>query len=138
MIQRIQTIWLLLAATAGALTYVSPFYVGNAIENGIETARQLNGASNLFLLLVTGLSILLSVVAIFYFKKRSLQRIFCLLGMLVALGIIALYYLEITYFVSGSLALTSVFPAAIVLFNILAWRGITKDVKLLKSANSLR
>ena len=51
---------------------------------------------------------------------------------------IILYFAELKKFVSGNMALTSVFALAIPVFLVFAMNGIWKDEKLVKSLDRLR
>jgi hypothetical protein len=72
------------------------------------------------------------------YKNRK-QQIWLTVG---ALGLslinIILYFSELKKFISGNMALTSVFALAIPVFLLLAINGIWKDEKLVKSLDRLR
>ena len=138
MIQRKQTLWLILAAAASFLSLKFPFYTGTILENGMSHYETLYGASNLFILALTAISILVSVITIFLYKDRKTQLWMAILGILVSAGLLALYITQIKKFDSGNIALTAIFVVAIVVFFFLAARGIQKDQKLVKSLDKLR
>lgn len=135
MIQRIQTIWLLLAATASLLSLKFSFYSGIK-ENNVFT--QLNGLSVFALLILSVAVALLALATIFLFKNRKLQMQLSLLGFLLQVIAVVVYFLEIKKFVEGNYALTAVLTLMIPVFFILAWMGIRKDEKLIKSMDRLR
>lgn len=135
MIQRIQTIWLLLVATASLLSLKFSFYSG-VKENNVFA--QLNG-STVFILLILSVAVaLLALATIFLFKNRKLQSQLSLLGFLLQLIVVVLYFLETKKFVEGNYALTAVLTLIVPVFFILAWMGIRKDEKLIKSMDRLR
>ncbi len=135
MIQRIQTIWLLLAAAASFATLKLSFYSGTK-DNNLFT--ELTGSSH-FLLLILSVAIgLLAVVNIFLFKNRKLQMRLTWLGIVLQLIVLAVYFQQIKTFVQGNYTLTSALSFVIPIFFILAWMGIRKDEKLIKSMDRLR
>lgn len=110
MIQRIQSLYLLIAALlAFGMLFLTKFFY---VKIGIMS------------------SFLFSVVAIFLYQKRKMQRFLVWLNILTNLGILV--------FLFFSLPRNLVFPIVIILFLILAKRAITKDENLIKSSNSIR
>lgn len=136
MIQRQQTLWLLLAAVCSFLSFQFTFYTGHKVENNIYA--ELDAASNFFLIILTAASIILSAVAIFLYKERKKQLRFTIGGIVVAVLILVCYFLEIKQFKDGRFSLTCIFAIAILLAYIMAARGIWKDEKLVKSLDKLR
>jgi hypothetical protein len=135
MIQRIQTIWLLLALTASLVTLELSFYSGNKDNNLFE---KLNGSSNFLLLILTVAVAVTALVTIFLYKNRTLQTRLTWLGLLLQLIVLALYFQQTKLFVQGSYTLSSALSFVIPVFFILAWLGIRKDEKLIKSMDRLR
>ena len=138
MIQRQQSLWLLLAAVASFLSFKFPFYTGNILENNMSRFEELEGGSNFFLLIVTGISILISVIAIFMYKDRKTQLKLAIGGIILSIIMLILYFVEIKKFEKGNFALTAIFVLAILIGYIMAARGIWKDEKLVKSLDKLR
>lgn len=136
MIQRQQTLWLILATVCAFLSFQFPFYTGNKIDVPAEKVV-LDGASNFFLLIFTGATMVLSLVTIFLFKDRRLQGKLCLLGVALAILILLFYFLEIKK-LTGTPTLYSVFVFLIPVGYFMAFRGIRKDQKLVKSLDKLR
>ena len=135
MIQRIQTIWLLLAAVASFATLKLSFYSGNKDNNLFE---ELTGSSH-FLLLILSVAVgLLALITIFLFKNRKLQIRLSLLGIVLQLVALVIYFQQIKTYVQGNFTLTSALSFIIPVFFILAWLGIRKDEKLIKSMDRLR
>ncbi|QNA45642.1 DUF4293 domain-containing protein [Lacibacter sediminis] len=135
MIQRIQTIWLLLAAAASFATLKLSFYSGNKDNNLFE---ELTGSSH-FLLMILSVAVgLLALITIFLYKNRKLQIRLSLLGIVLQLVALAVYFQQTKTYVQGSFTLTSVISFVIPIFFILAWLGIRKDEKLIKSMDRLR
>ncbi len=138
MIQRQQSLWLLLAAVTSFLSFKFPFYTGNIVENNLSRFEELEGGSNFFLLVLTGLSVLISLIAIFLYKDRKTQFKLTIGGILMAIVLLVLYFSQIKKFSSGNFALTAVFAFAILVGYLMAARGIWKDEKLVKSLDKLR
>lgn len=143
MIQRIQSIWLLLAAVFAAITFRFPFYIGQMVTDPATQATahaELNATSNLWITILTILAGGIAFTDIFLFSNRKLQLRIAYLGILATIGLLVLYFLGISHFVSANstFALSSIFQFAILAFYILAVRGILKDEKLIKSMDRLR
>lgn len=135
MLQRIQTIWLLLAAICAFLTLKFPFYSGSTLLN---PHVELTGQYNILLLILTVIVATLSAVSIFLFKNRKLQMRLCFAGLLLQIGCLAVYFSKLNEFTEGNFALWSVLSFAVVIFFIMAMLGINKDRKLVKSLDRLR
>ena len=139
MIQRIQSIWLLVAALCAAFSYKFSFYSGNMQKpDGTQSFEKLDASSNFILLITTGILAAVCFYIIFLYKNRSQQ--FWLT--LAALGLSAInlfiYYNETKKFISGNVALGSILSIGIPILLMLAAMGIRKDQKLVKSVDRLR
>lgn len=136
MIQRIQSLWLLLASACAFAGLKFPYYSGTNAK-GI-TSYELNGTEN-FLLMVTSIAVGgLALFIIFLFKRRSLQIKLCALGIFLQALLIFLYYREVNAFETGTFSLTSVLQMITLLAFVLAARAIGKDNKLVKDSDRLR
>ncbi|MFN4314531.1 MAG: DUF4293 domain-containing protein [Chitinophagaceae bacterium] len=139
MIQRQQSLWLLLACVASALSFYFPFYSGEKVEEGVGAAFSvLDAGSNFFLVIVTGISVLLGGITIFLFKDRKAQFKLALGGVGISVLLLFLYMREVSQFTKGNFALTALLVIAILVGYIMAARGIWKDEKLVKSLDKLR
>ena len=136
MIQRIQSIWLLLAAAGAFAGFKFSFYSGNKIND--TALHELNATSTILLMITTIAVGVLGLINIFLFKKRTLQLRLCVLGILLEAVLIFLYYREVTTFLQGTYSLTAILHSIIVLAFVLAARGINKDEKLIKTSDRLR
>ena len=96
MIQRQQTLWLLLATLAALLCFMFPFVTGKGMEKGIEVDKVIKAGSGFLLLIFTGASMILSGAIMFLYKDRKLQIKFCLIGILLSVLIIILYFFEVS------------------------------------------
>lgn len=136
MIQRIQTVWLLLAAIAVFLTIRLPFYSGTDSVDGIY--REVTGTATLIMLILSSALGTGIVISIFLFKNRRVQTRLVLICILAECLLIFLYIREMNQFSQGNLAIGSFLHPLILLFLILAAIGIFKDAKLIKESNRLR
>lgn len=137
MIQRIQTLWLLLAGIGSLLTLQFPFYTGNTHQN---LFAQLNSQSN-FLMLVLAVAIaLLALITIFLYRNRKLQLRLSLLALTLSALLLFLLFREIGNFKpgEGGIHLWSVLYFAVPVCLLLAMRGIFKDEQLIKQMDRLR
>ena len=144
MIQRIQTIFLLLASVAALSLYKLPFAsagktdIAPFLSDGIFNVMDHPGFMGLF-----GLGGLLLLLAIFLFKNRMLQmRVTLFASVLVLLGLILI---PVLLFQAGETVIQMLqvkpgmyIPAVAVFFGLLARRAIRKDEKLVKSMDRLR
>lgn len=142
MIQRIQTLWLLIAAAFAFLSLKLSFFAGQKIVNEVAAHVELNAATadNLLVLISSVAVGLLALIAVFLFKQRKTQLRLTLVALLLSIVNIVLFIMEAQKFIphQGNYSLTSVFVFLIPVFLILAARGISKDEKLIKSLDRLR
>lgn len=136
MLQRIQTIWLLLAAVCTFAGLKLPFYSGTN-KDGIPSSL-LTGLSPVYLLMLTVAIGVISLITIFMYKNRPLQIKLSVLAVLLQIGLIYLYYHQSTFFTSGTFALTAILQPAVLVFLILAIAGIRRDSKIIAASNRLR
>lgn len=141
MIQRVQTIWLLLAAAAGFILTQVPLYEGMLAG---QTVKRFFPTENYSLFAVAIIAALSALIAVFLFKNRSTQIKLTIFGILASVGFIALEIWQAEKFEStgGILKLSyqwgSLLPVAMIFFFILAAINIRKDNKLVKSLERLR
>jgi DMSO reductase anchor subunit len=139
MLQRKQTLWLLLSLITAILSFKFPFLTGTKIINAVPTAgTELFASSNFLLLILTWGLALLAGITIFLYKDRKLQSWLCILGILMAIGVIIIYILQREKFETSTLALFSILPFLTLTGFILAYQGVRKDEKLVKSLDKLR
>lgn len=139
MIQRQQTLWLLLASLAGVLSFMFPFLTGKGTDKtGALTDVYLKADSSFLLLICSIAAVGLSAITIFLFKDRKLQMRLCLVGILLAVVILVLYITQMNKVSKSTLALSCVLPIAVLAGYFMAFRHIRKDEKLVKSLDKLR
>ncbi|MFC4263463.1 DUF4293 family protein [Ferruginibacter yonginensis] len=136
MLQRIQSVWYFLAAIAVFLTLKFPTYSGTNKE--LIPSTFLNGTSSLIMIFVTLAVGIICLITIFLYKNRPLQLKISLLALLLQVVLIYLYYNAISSFVQGTLSLTSVLHALVIVFIILGIQGVRRDEKIIKDSNRLR
>ncbi len=141
MIQRIQSLWLLVVAIAAFATYTLTLYIGRQADG---TIKEFLLADN-FLLVILIISLgILATICLFLFKNRKLQFRLSVLGVLFSLGFLALEYIKVEDFKqenliqSGSYQIGALLPIVMVIFFFLAARGVYRDEKLVKSMDRLR
>ena len=100
MIQRIQTIWLLIAASLSFTSLKTSFYTGNKLILNSQTNvteklfTSLNGMSHMLIMVLTvGIGIL-SIVTVFFYKNRPAQTKMSFAALGVSLLTIVLYFLQ--------------------------------------------
>jgi uncharacterized membrane protein len=143
MIQRVQTVYLLMASiTSGVLIFV--FNLWKSIEKSIFALDLFKSESNLlklipFLFLVAAI---LSFVAIFIFKNRKLQFVIGRLTILINLILLGLLiYVSLTLPGEASVSEKGIgmfIPILAILLLVLANKAIKKDEDLVKSVDRLR
>ncbi|MFI5187119.1 MAG: DUF4293 domain-containing protein [Chitinophagales bacterium] len=139
MIQRFQSLWLLLAAIFAFLTFKLPFYSGSKkIQDVIQPDVRLDAASQIFILILTVAVILLCFIALFLYKNRKKQLTLTTINIILSIVLLVLYFLQIQKFETGIISLSCLFTLVIPIFLFLAARGIWKDEKLVKSLDRLR
>lgn len=136
MIQRIQTIWLILAAAcSGGLIFVVSLWIdgeGNEIV-AMDEASYFGAFA---------VSAALSLFAIFIFKNRKLQTVINRLNILLNLILLGVFvYRALT--MSGATAVAEkgigmFIPILSIVLLVLANRAIRKDEQLVKSVDRLR
>ena len=136
MIQRIQTVWLLLASFAVFLTLKFSFYSGTLVFD--NTYDSLVATDYIPLMILTSALGTMIFINIFLFKKRTLQFRFCLLAILLEILVVFLYYRKLSDYSKGTFDLWAAFHLLIIVFLILAMKGISKDSKIIKDSERLR
>ena len=140
MIQRQQTLWLLLATAAAIGSFMFPFVIGDEIRanNPLPVRASIDGGRTFLLLITTGASLVISAVTIFLYKKRNQQIWLSLAGIVVTALLLFLYIKEMNKLMEPVLALSAVLPFIMLFSYSMALRGIRKDEQLVKSLDKLR
>ena len=153
MIQRIQSVYLFVAAALTFCLYALPFASVEMIRTPwpmkITACHLTTLPSILFprtimlpLSAVTICAIVLCVVAIFLYRNRTNQmkvvKLSIALQAIVLITMVAYYLYFIRFCVAGNPQIAIIFPIINIILLVLAYRGIKKDDDLVKSADRLR
>lgn len=136
MIQRVQTLWMLLAIAAVLLSLNASFYSGTLIAD--NAFHSVIGMDNYGVMILTIALATALFINIFLFKHRMLQFRICIFAILAELLILFLYFRQIKNYSNGNFNLWCALHVFILVFIFLAARGIYKDEKLIKDSNRLR
>lgn len=145
MIQRIQTIFLVLAFLTAVLLFYFPFAVSDVESAGFFADSRYNLYDNAFLMVLGVIGGLLALAAIFLYKNRALQLRFSYLmivqSILLIVVAVVLFYneaktVEMDGEVSDSVGLYLPFIA--IVLAIFAGRFIARDEKTVRSMDRLR
>lgn len=154
MIQRIQTLFLLIATILQVIFLLSPLstflmegnqtillYCSGFKTGDIESQMVLRNTS----MLILCISILvLTFINIFLYKKRILQIRICVYTILLNIGMIGFLFLTISNFMKNNTvsqhtySVFLVMPIVSIILLFLAFRGIRKDEILIKAYDRLR
>lgn len=140
MLQRIQSIWLLLAASLSGLSTRFSFFSGNRMNTTSNEKEwvEFTALESSFTSIIAIALAVAALVSIFMYKDRK-RQLMVTLALLVVSGIqIALYYSASNGFTESKTDLTSLISFAIPVFFVLAAVGIYKDEQLVKNADRLR
>ncbi len=149
MIQRIQTIFLLLAIIAlGLYLWMPLINLDPALPNlphgfaGWDIVHRYNGWMYLINLILAGTAIGLSLIGIFLFKSRDLQMLICWFSIVFIGAAVGFVYYEYHIFPypGGFVIFTpwNALAGVAALFELLAFVYIRKDENTIKSLDRLR
>ncbi len=133
MIQRIQTIWLLLASAAAFSVLRFPFYY-----TPVPFALEINGSAQYSTLISMAFSACLSFITIFLYGNRMLQLKVVLVNFLLSVLIGYFIYKVVIANPGGGFTLPSLALFIIPILQIMAVVNIYKDDRKVKSADRLR
>ena len=149
MIQRIQTVYLLLSALLLGLMFFLPLAHAIGPENSVFRIMvwgyddPIVNSLTLAATTLLGATIVLEIITVFRYKKRRLQKRLCtaqIVLLLLTAGVTALYLKSFGEEGFGPVALsvTAAFPLVAAILTLLARRGIVKDDKLVRSLDRIR
>lgn len=117
-----------------------PFYTGHLVTDSLNSLTPLTAIDAIPIVSLTVASAMASLITIFVYKDRKLQMRITLANIIISLIVVALYFLNIkdNYKEFSIPLITSVFVFAVPVFLFLAFRGIYKDNRLVKSVDRLR
>lgn len=145
MIQRIQTLWLLVAGLVNAGVFYFPLYRGHINKAGVDTLVYLEVGNRMPLLLMALMITALPLVTIAMFGNRKRQKRMTTVSMVITLTFITFAMAQVTPFLEANAGIANdsywigmVLPFISIVFLVLAYMGIRKDDKLVKSLDRLR
>ncbi len=137
MIQRVQSLFLIVVILCGVCLYAFPFWVGeNSITRHLRNPTSVTAAVNL-------LSLLLAVVCLFFYKNRKLQiKLSYLIAVInILLALVLLVFTTRVFkddFENGHRLWPSYLPIIATIAAFMASRYIKKDEELVRSADRIR
>ncbi len=145
MIQRKQSLWLLIAALLGACLFFFDIYRADVNTGGVVESKALNVSGNYPLMLIAIVMTALPFITIFMFRDRKRQVRMSAMSLVAVMSFISLMLMQVNRFakegqviVKESYWVGAVLPAAALLFIVLAIIGIRRDESLVRSADRLR
>ena len=154
MIQRIQTLYLLLAFIAIGLLFFFP--VSELLVNKeflflfryrglyeLKAGAEILSVASIPLASLFGINLLLSFITIILFKNRALQMRLCIFNILLLVGSLGLmyYYIGVAFSDFEAVVHYTIFalmPIIAAILSYLAFRSIRKDEKLIRSVDRIR
>lgn len=144
MIQRVQSIWLFLAAFFSGALFIFPLY--HYTLAGATDASLLGARNEYMLLILASLMTIIPLITIFMFKNRKQQKGMVWISILSAVGFIAVMLMKIQNLKNAVPPATNdnfalpgpVIPVIAIVLLLLALSGIRKDEALIKSVDRLR
>jgi FtsH-binding integral membrane protein len=142
MIQRIQSVWLFLAAFISGALFIFPLY--NYELAG--TVQQLKVSNDYLLLVLAALITILPLVTIFLFTNRKRQKSLIWISIIGVLAFIGAMLYQIQTLKTSIPPITNdnfvipgpLLPIISIVLLFLAWKGIRNDEALIKSADRFR
>lgn len=146
MIQRIQTVWLLLAAAAAACMFFLNMFTISYMDTGVEVLKDIPIFYDYLLSIFAFTLVAIPLVAIIQFRNRKVQSGMAVVSIILNILFIVLYVMNVQNYgtrighpeSNPTYGIGSFMPIVSIIFLILAVRGIRKDNKLIKSLDRLR
>ncbi len=138
MIQRLQTLWLLFAATCMALTFKFKFSSGDTLQNNIATHKDVTAGSHIMSLVLVLAFLAIAIYSILIFKRRKAQMWLAFLNILIGIACIYSFYWQTNLITNTTYAIAALLPLFAIGFTISALHCIWQDHKKMKELNSNR
>ena len=138
MIQRIQSVFLLLCAAILGSNFAFPFATSTEKSQLYFEDGMFNIFDNTIILTIVSALIVLLLIILFLYNKRSLQLNLGYLGLLLIGGLTGYLGITLYRYSDISFGLGSLTPVIALVFLGLALSYIKKDEKLVKSMDRLR
>ena len=142
MIQRIQSVYLLLAIIGAAVLFFIP--IADLTDEAGTFKDYLYLSTEIYFMIMAGLSGFLSLITIFLFKNRRIQIILCFINILLTAALMFTIIMNIENpsgypaDVQGSYTWGTFIPFLIIIFVSLALKAIKNDEMLVRSMDRLR
>ena len=147
MIQRIQTLYVLISAILLGLLFSLPF--ADIVFGNQEYLFDIRGivlndkitTSGLPIAIFIAMTLLIHVVVLFIYKKRILQMRMLVFSIILMLGLFGIFYFFTYYSFDDAeihFKLCVAFPLVAIIFDYLAIRAIGKDEALIRSVDRIR
>ncbi len=145
MIQRKQSIWLLLASLFNACVFFFAAYRYEVSVNGVIEQKELLVPNHYPSLLIALVMTVIPFITIFMFNNRKRQVRMSVMGIVSTLSFVSLMLVRVGKLSveplvagTGSYWVSSVLPVAAIILMIMAIAGIRADEKLVRSVDRLR
>jgi len=147
MIQRVQTVYLLISAILLSLLFFIPF--ADIVQDGIVYVFNIQGITlgdslkenGLPISILIGIIIILHGIVILNYKNRVRQIRLLVFSILLMIGLFGLFFFFTYYSFSGaqvSFKISILFPVIAIILDYLAIRAIGKDEALIRSIDRIR
>lgn len=142
MIQRIQTVYLILVVILMGAFFTLPIFSQNLLKETIDI-KQFVAIDNLFVAVAGSLVVLMDLIGIFSFKNRSRQVNVIWAAIVLNIVLILLmgyWYTQLNSSLVGKVSINfvAILPVVAIALNFLAVSAVKKDDKLVKSLDRLR
>ncbi len=153
MIQRIQSLWLFLAAMISGLLLLPSMVLykwalpaAPSLTVPVPQLHTLSAANYYPLLVIAAFMTVLPLIAIFFFMNRQRQRQLASLSIIASAAFAVMLFIKIANINSSNPGISAqeygvlgaLLPVVSIVFLILAVRGIRSDEKLIRSVDRLR
>ena len=146
MIQRIQSIFLLLVAVAFGLLFAWPFAISDKTDNNLFADQLYNVQDHILLIIMAAMGGLAALIAIFSFRNRKAQAkltyLPIILSILIPIMVVVFFTNQSSESAVGADDIEDqiglYLPVISLIFGILALRSINKDEKTVRSMDRLR
>jgi len=147
MVQRIQTLYVLISAILIGLLFSLPF--ADIVFGNQDYLFDIRGIvlndkvqiSGLPIAIFIAMTLLVHVVVLFIYKKRILQMRMLVFSIILMLGLFGIFYFFTYYSFDDAkihFKLCVAFPLVAIIFDYLAIRAIGKDEALIRSVDRIR
>lgn len=144
MIQRKQSLWLLIAALLNVAMFLIDVYRISWVTNGVTTTTAVRISDHYPSLLMCIAVTVMPLAAIFMFRNRKKQMRICALAAVFEASFLTMLLarcenlLRAQAGATGNYWIGAVLPALAIIFLVMAILGIRADEKLVRSADRLR